>query len=178
MMKLVILDRDGVINVDSPDYIKSLAEWRPIPGSLHAIAKLTQAGYKVTVATNQSGIHRGLFSLHELDAMHQTLQSRVRELGGCIDAIFFCPHQPIDNCDCRKPKTGLFALIARFFQVSLVNVPAIGDSWRDLEAAKQMGCQPILVRTGKGERTWQEHHGNMQNIPVYADLAEATQHLI
>src|SRR5262249_10552006 len=143
-MKLIILDRDGVINFDSENYVKHVDEWKPIPGSLEAIAKLSQADYKVAVATNQSGISRGRFSIDNLDEIHQTLQNKVRDLGGCIDAIFFCPHQPMDECYCRKPNTGLFELIADFFQVSLDGVPAVGDAWRDIQAALKMRCQPIL----------------------------------
>lgn len=172
-MKLIILDRDGVINVDSDAYIKHISEWKPIPGSLEAIASLTQAGYKIAIATNQSGINRGLFGIQELDEMHRMLQNSVRELGGYIDGIFFCPHQPSDKCDCRKPGTGLFKLIANFFQVSLNGVPAIGDAWRDVQAALEMNCQPILVRTGKGEHTLQLHQEKLKKIPVYTDLAEA-----
>ncbi len=177
-MKLIILDRDGVINFDSDEYIKNINEWHPIPGSLEAIAKLSQAGFKIAVATNQSGINRGLFGIQELDEMHQMLHNRVRELGGYIDAIFFCPHQPKDHCDCRKPNTGLFRLIANFFQVSLNGVPTIGDSWRDIEAALSMNCRPILVRTGKGEETLQLHQEDIKKIPVYTDLSAAAAELI
>lgn len=177
-MKLIILDCDGVINFDSDEYIKNINEWHPIPGSLEAIAKLSQAGFKIAVATNQSGINRGLFGIQELDEMHQMLHNRVRELGGYIDAIFFCPHQPKDHCDCRKPNTGLFRLIANFFQVSLNGVPTIGDSWRDIEAALSMNCRPILVRTGKGEETLQLHQEDIKKIPVYTDLSAAAAELI
>lgn len=177
-MKLIILDRDGVINVDSEAYIKHISEWKPIPGSLEAIAKLSQAGYKIAIATNQSGVNRGLFGIQELDEMHQMLQNSVRELGGCIDGIFFCPHQPTDECECRKPGTGLFKLIANFFQVSLRGVPAIGDAWRDIESALEMNCRPILVRTGKGEGTLQVHQEQLKKIPIYTDLAEAARDLI
>lgn len=177
-MKLIILDRDGVINFDSDQYIKRLDEWKPIPGSLEAIAKLSQAGYKIAIATNQSGINRGLFSIQALDEIHQTLQDRVRDLGGHIDAIFFCPHQPTDQCHCRKPETGLFELIADFFKVNLEGVPAVGDAWRDIQSALKMRCRPILVRTGKGEDTFLSHRATMQEISVYANLAEAVSSLI
>lgn len=177
-MKLIILDRDGVINFDSDQYIKHVNEWRPIPGSLEAMARLSQAGYKVAIATNQSGINRKLFDIQALDAIHQTLQSHVHALGGYIDGIFFCPHQPEDECHCRKPNTGLFELIANFFQVSLNDVPFVGDSWRDIEAALTMKCQPILVCTGKGEHTLQVHRDKLEKIPVYADLSEAVAELI
>lgn len=177
-MKLIILDRDGVINVDTDDYIKKIDEWKPIPGSLEAIAKLSQAGYKIAIATNQSGVNRGLISIQALDEIHQALQNRVRHLGGYIDAIFFCPHQPSDECHCRKPETGLFELIADFFQINLDGVPAIGDAWRDIQAALKMRCRPILVRTGKGEDTFVSHHATMQEISVYANLAEAVSFLI
>jgi D-glycero-D-manno-heptose 1,7-bisphosphate phosphatase len=177
-MKYIILDRDGVINADADTYIKHVNEWKPIPGSLEAIAKLSQAGYRIAIATNQSGINRGLFGMQELDEMHQMLQTRVRELSGYIDGIFFCPHQPSDECDCRKPKTGLFKLIANFFQVNLSGVLAVGDAWRDIQAASAMHCQPVLVRTGKGEHTLQLHQADLQNVPVYNNLAEVAELLI
>ncbi len=152
-MKLIILDRDGVINKDSTDYIKSPEEWQPIPGSLAAIAKLTQAGYTVTVATNQSGVARGYYDLATLARIHQKMQALVTAAGGKIDSIFFCPHGPDDQCLCRKPKPGLFQQIAEHYQISLQGVPAVGDSLRDLEAATAMQCKPYLVLTGNGQST-------------------------
>ena len=177
MKKLIILDRDGVINFDSDDYIKNLNEWKPIPGSLEAIAKLSQSGYTIAVITNQSGVNRGLFSIRDLHIIHQTLQNRVRELGGCIDGIFFCPHHPSSICYCRKPETGLFELVAKFFQVDLNGVPSIGDAWRDIEAALKVHCSPMLVLTGKGEKTLQSHQTDMKKIPIYANLAVAISQL-
>ncbi len=150
MKKLIILDRDGVINYDSEEYIKSPAEWIPIPGSLEAIAKLNKAGYLVAVATNQSGVARGLFTEHTLHQIHEKMHNALRELGGQIDAIFYCPHGPKDGCNCRKPEPGLLLAIADKFHCSLDHVPAIGDSLRDLEAALAVGCTPILVTSGKG----------------------------
>ncbi|MBA2690693.1 MAG: D-glycero-beta-D-manno-heptose 1,7-bisphosphate 7-phosphatase [Burkholderiales bacterium] len=152
-MKLVILDRDGVINFDSDEFIKSPEEWRPIPGSLEAIARFNQAGYRVIVATNQSGIERGLLDMATLNRIHRKMHDAVFHAGGRIDAIFFCPHAADNNCVCRKPKTGLFVEISQRFNMALAGVPAIGDSLRDLQAASSVGALPVLVLTGKGENT-------------------------
>lgn len=150
---LIILDRDGVINHDSDDYIKSPDEWRPIERSMQAIAKLTHHGYSIAVATNQSGIERGLFDINTLHAIHNKMMSTVAANGGHIDAIFFCPHTPNSGCDCRKPATGLFRDIASRFGKSLEGVPLVGDSLRDLQPGAEMGCNLWLVKTGKGMRT-------------------------
>ena len=152
-MKLIILDRDGVINFDSDQYIKSPAEWKPIPGSPEAIARLNQAGYRVVVATNQSGIGRGLFDMDTLNRIHKKMHKAAFELGGRIDAIFYCPHTADSRCECRKPKPGMFKRIAETLNVDLKGVPAVGDSLRDLQACSLVGCQPVVVRTGKGEKT-------------------------
>ena len=144
------LDRDGVINIDSALYIKSPAEWKALPGSLEAIARLNQAGYKVVVATNQSGIGRGLFDMDTLNAMHEKMHKGLAAVGGRVDAIFYCPHTADEGCSCRKPKPGMFERIAKLYNQDLTGVPAIGDSLRDLQAASALGCAPILVRTGKG----------------------------
>lgn len=176
-MKLVILDRDGVINHDSDTYIKSPAEWRPIAGSLEAIAKLTQNGYHVVVATNQAGVGRGLFDMATLNAIHDKLHRAVSEAGGRIDAIFFCPHAADANCDCRKPKPGMLKEIARRFNMSLDGVPLVGDSLRDLEAGQAVGARTILVLTGKGVAT--KKAGNLPpGTTICADLAEAVESLI
>ena len=175
--KLIILDRDGVINYDSDRYIKSPEEWHPIPGSLEAIARLNQAGYQVVVATNQSGVARGLFDMSTLNAIHNKMIQSLSQVGGRIDGIFFCPHSNEANCNCRKPKTGLFEEITKVFNVSLKNVPAVGDSLRDLEAASKMQAQPILVLTGKGEKTLKQ--GNLpKETKVEPDLIHAVEHLI
>lgn len=176
-MKLIILDRDGVINQDSDDYIKTVDEFIPLPGSLEAIARLHQAGYRVTVATNQSGIARGYYDIATLNAMHDKLRRLLSNLGAGIDMIAFCPHGPDDNCDCRKPKPGLYREIAKRFETSLEGVPIIGDSLRDLQAAVEVGAKPILVRTGKGMRTL-EKKGELEGIPVYDDLAAAVTALL
>jgi D-glycero-D-manno-heptose 1,7-bisphosphate phosphatase len=175
-MKLVILDRDGVINYDSERYIKSPAEWKPLPGSLEAIAKLTQAGYRVVVATNQSGIGRGLFDMDTLNAIHNKMHQAVQELGGRIDAVFYCPHPADSSCDCRKPRPGMFERIAACFNTGLRNVPAIGDSLRDLQAAAAVGAKPMLVLTGKGEKTQKEIMP--EGTVVFADLAAAVEQLL
>lgn len=176
-MRLVILDRDGVINEDSDDYIKSPAEWHPIPGSLEAIARLNQAGYRVVVASNQSGVGRGLFSMETLMAIHEKMQRQLALVGGEIEAIFFCPHTPEDNCLCRKPKPGLLEDIATRLNIDLTDVPAIGDSLRDLEAARAVGARPILVRTGKGKATAAANKG-LVGVSVYRDLAAAVDDLL
>src|SRR5258706_12832792 len=155
-MKLVILDRDGTINHDSDNYVKSPGEWRPIDGSLEAIARLTQAGYRVVVATNQSGIARGLFDTATLIAIHDTLQRAAALAGGRIDAFFFCPHAADSACACRKPKPGMLTEIARRFNVSLSDVYMVGDAPRDVEAAAAAGARPVLVLTGKGQATLDE----------------------
>jgi len=176
-MRLIILDRDGVINEDSDDYIKSVDEWRPIPGSIEAIARLTMHDYRVVVATNQSGVARGLFDLDTLHAMHDKMHKLVNEAGGHIDAVFFCPHHPDEKCDCRKPKPGMLLAIGERLRTELHDVPVIGDSLRDLQAAEAVGAQPILVRTGKGERTL-EQLGGRPTMPVYRDLADAVDAII
>jgi D-glycero-D-manno-heptose 1,7-bisphosphate phosphatase len=169
-MKLVILDRDGTINEDSDAYIKSVAEWRPVPGSLEAIARLSQAGYRLVVATNQSGIARGLFDTTTLVSIHDTLQRAAAQAGGRIDAFFFCPHAADSSCQCRKPKPGMLIEIARRFNVSLADTYMVGDSHRDVEAAAAAGAKPVLVLTGKGERTQQD--GKLPpGTEVYPDLA-------
>lgn len=180
-MKLVILDRDGVINYDSPDFIKSPEEWRAIPGSLEAIRKLNHAKIKVALATNQSGIARGLYDINMLNLIHQKMQTELAKLGAHIDDIFFCPHAPETNCDCRKPKIGLFTQIAEKYKLNFKEtvVPAIGDSLRDLESAKTAGCYPILVLTGNGAKTKQAITTTaLQNTPIYQDLAAAVDALL
>jgi D-glycero-D-manno-heptose 1,7-bisphosphate phosphatase len=176
-MKLVILDRDGVINYDSPQFIKSPEEWKPIPGSLEAIARLNQAGWRVVVATNQSGIGRGLFDMATLNAIHDKMLRALAQVGGRIDALFFCPHAAELNCPCRKPRPGLFEEIGRRFNVDLTGVPAIGDARRDLEAAAAVGARPFLVLTGKGRHTL-EAGALPEGTEVYADLAEAVRRLL
>lgn len=151
-MKLVILDRDGTINEDRDDYVKSPDEWIPIPGALEAIARLNHAGWHAVVASNQSGIGRGLFDMSTLNAMHLKLHQLLAKQGGRIDAVFFCPHTPTDGCDCRKPMPGLFRQIGERYGVDLTQVPVVGDVLRDLQAGSSAGCQPHLVRTGKAAR--------------------------
>ena len=175
-MKLVILDRDGVINHDSNQYIKSPEEWKPIPGSLAAIARLNQAGYRVVLATNQSGIGRGLFETDTLLAIHEKMNKALALAGGRIDAIFFCPHNNEDQCDCRKPKPGMFREIAARFNTDLSGVPAIGDSLRDLQAAVAAGAQPMLVLTGKGRKTVDDPAMPPDTL-VFPDLAAAAAHI-
>ncbi|TCV84705.1 D-glycero-beta-D-manno-heptose 1,7-bisphosphate 7-phosphatase [Sulfurirhabdus autotrophica] len=175
--KLVILDRDGVINYDSDHFIKTPDEWKPIPGSLEAIARLNQAGYRVVLATNQSGVGRGLFDMAMLNAIHDKMHKLLGQHGGRIDALFYCPHAADSKCACRKPSPGMFEEIAKRFNMGLEGVPAIGDSLRDLQAAAAMGAQPILVKTGKGEKTLAAG-GLPENTPVFDDLAAAVKHLL
>ena len=176
-MKLAILDRDGVINFDSDVYIKSPAEWRPIPGSIEAIARLKQNGYRVAAATNQSGIGRGLFDMATLNAINDKMMEMVFRHGGRIDALFFCPHTEVEGCNCRKPKTGMLEEIAARFHTELKGVPCVGDSLKDMQAADAVGGQPILVLSGKGRRT-QEEGGLPRRTLVFEDLAEASRHII
>ena len=176
MSALLILDRDGVINEDSDAFIKSAAEWRPIPGSLEAIARFNRAGYTVVVASNQSGIGRRLFDLRALTAIHARMRRELVEVGGRIDAIFFCPHHPEAGCDCRKPQDGMFRQIAERFQVDLQGVAAIGDSHRDMEAARSAGASPILVLTGKGKKV--ADSARAEGIPIFSNLAAVADALL
>lgn len=178
-MKLIILDRDGVINQDSDDYIKTPDEWIPLAGSLEAIARLNRAGYTVAVATNQSGLSRGYFELRDLSAMHRKMEALLSEHGGQIDAVFYCPHGPDEGCDCRKPKPGLLHEIGERFQVDLKNVYFIGDTISDMKAAAASGVKPVLVRTGKGETTERLLQENgFTDAPVYPDLSAAVDSIL
>lgn len=169
-LKLVILDRDGTINEDSDLFIKSAAEWVPIAGALQAIARLNQMDWQVVVATNQSGLARGLFDMAALNSIHNKMHRLLAAEGGRIDAVFFCPHAPGEGCHCRKPEPGLFEEIAQRFSIDLAQVPAVGDSLRDLQAAARAGAKPHLVLTGKGQKTLEQ--GNLpEGTIVHADLA-------
>jgi D-glycero-D-manno-heptose 1,7-bisphosphate phosphatase len=175
-MKLIILDRDGVINQDSAQFIKSPEEWRPIPGSLDAIARLTQWGYRVVVATNQSGIGRGLFDMDTLNAINDKMMRAVAQVGGRIEAVFFCPHAADSTCECRKPRPGMLREIAARYNADLNGVPAVGDSLRDLQAAVAVGAQPILVLTGKGAKTRSDPALPAHTL-VFSDLAAVVSDL-
>jgi len=177
-MKLVILDRDGVINQDSDHYIKSPEEWIPIEGSLKAIARLNHAGYRVYIATNQSGLGRGLFRIETLHAIHQKMVEAIEAHGGHVEAILFCPHTPEEHCDCRKPNAGLLLEIAKRANQNLKDVPVIGDSFRDIQAAWAVNATPILVKTGKGQLTLDMHERELLDIAKFNDLAEAVEMLI
>lgn len=191
-MKLVILDRDGVINQDSDDYIRGPDEFVPLPGSLEAILRLKQAGYRVAVATNQSGIARGYFTEDALAAMHARLRELLREQASgdsaserplenderFIDRIVYCPHAPGDNCACRKPRPGMLLTLLREFAVPASEAIFIGDTISDIEAARAAGVPAALVRSGKGQRTLRNSADRLGEIPVYADLAEAVEHLL
>lgn len=176
-MKMIILDRDGVINQDSDAFIKHPDEWLPLPNALAAIARLNRAGYKVVVATNQSGVARKLFDMATLNAIHHKMLSAAQQTGAEIDAIFFCPHSADDNCDCRKPKSGMFEEIGRRYDLSLKGVPCVGDSLRDLQAGFVKGCQPHLVLTGKGQATL-EKGGLPPGTQVHDDLARMVDALL
>lgn len=175
-MKLIILDRDGVINQDSEQFIKSPEEWKPIPGSLEAIARLNQWGWRVVVASNQSGIGRGLFGMDTLNAINDKMVKALAAVGGRLDAIFFCPHPADSTCACRKPQPGMLLQIAERFNMDLAKVPAVGDSLRDMQAARTAGAQPVLVLTGKGEATRKQPEFPA-DIPVFSDLAAYAVHL-
>jgi len=180
MHQLVILDRDGVINHDRDDYIKSVHEWQPINGSLPAIARLNQAGYGVAVATNQSGIARGYYNLGVLRAIHHKMHRMLARYGGLIESVYFCPHHPQDGCQCRKPQPGLLhQAISEHYtgQQAIDQVYFIGDSCSDLQAALAVGCQPILVKTGYGYRALSAWH-DMGRPPVFENLAHAVDGLL
>ncbi|WP_169991572.1 D-glycero-beta-D-manno-heptose 1,7-bisphosphate 7-phosphatase [Pseudomonas sp. WS 5027] len=176
MLKLLILDRDGVINYDSDAYIKSVEEWIPLPGSIEAIVQLSKAGWTVAIATNQSGIARGYYNIATLDAMHARLRALVAEQGGEVGLVVYCPHGPDEGCDCRKPKPGMLKIISEHYKVPLAGIWFVGDSLGDLEAAKAVDSQPVLVKTGKGEKT------QAKNLPVgtliFDDLAAVAAELI
>jgi D-glycero-D-manno-heptose 1,7-bisphosphate phosphatase len=183
-MALIILDRDGVINEDSEDYIRSLADWHPIPGSIEAMAALSRAGNMLAIATNQSGLSRGYFGLDELEAIHGELRRQVEALGGQVAGIFYCPHLPEEGCICRKPGTGLLQAMEAELGVSAGNALFVGDSLKDLQAARAFGCRPVLVRSGKGrvtEQMLQTANPKVErpaDIPVYADLAAAARAIL
>lgn len=174
--KYVLLDRDGVINHDSDDYIKSPAEWLPIEGSLDAIALLNKYGFKVVVISNQSGIARGYYSLETLAEIHNKMYTMLAEKCGKIEAIYFCPHAPNDNCNCRKPKTGLLQLFSQEKNVQLKNIFFIGDSLSDIKAAQAVAAQPLLVKTGKGLKTLSENPH--LNVPIFENLYDATKFIL
>lgn len=183
-MSLLILDRDGVINQDSDNYIRSLEEWRPIEGSIAAIAKLSKAGFKVAIATNQSGLGRGYFDLDDLEAIHNRLCELVEEQGGEIAGIFYCPHLPDERCDCRKPAIGLLTAIEAELKEPLRGSYFVGDSLKDLQAAQAASCTPVLVLSGKGEQTSAQLGlpsvalANPEHILTFPDLASAAQHIL
>jgi D-glycero-D-manno-heptose 1,7-bisphosphate phosphatase len=181
-LKLVILDRDGTINEDRDDFVKSVDEWVPLPGALEAIARLNQAGWHTVIATNQSGIGRGLFDMAALNAMHLKMGQLLHRLGGRVDAIFFCPHAPEDGCTCRKPLPGLFQLIGERYGIELDEVPTVGDSARDLKAGLAAGCRPHLVRTGKlaraGDEAMAQLLADVPGAQIHDDLAAFAEALI
>ena len=169
--ELIVLDRDGVINQETDAFIKSPEEWHPLPGSLKAIAQLNQWGHRVVVATNQSGVGRGLFSLEDLAAIHAKMQVQLQTVGAHLDGIYFCPHHPNHHCRCRKPKPGLLEKIARDFHCEFTKMIVVGDSLRDLQSAQSVGAKPILVLTGRGKTT-QKQWPLEKKIDVFRDLAE------
>ena len=175
--KLIVLDRDGVINSDSEHFIKSPEEWRPVPGSVEAVARLNHAGYRVVVATNQSGIGRGLFDMGMLNTIHEKMHKALAHAGARVDAIFFCPHTADSKCECRKPKAGMLIEIGKRFNTELTGVPCIGDSLRDLQAAEAVGAQPMLVLTGKGEKTLRDGDFPKRTV-IFPDLAFAVSALL
>jgi len=176
--RLIVLDRDGVINRDSAEFIKSPDEWIPIDGSVEAIALLTRGGYTVTVASNQSGLARGLFDKPTLDCINDRMRAAVADAGGRIDRIEYCPHGPDEGCDCRKPRPGLLLRLGRRYGVDLRGVACVGDSERDLEAAEAVGARPILVRSGNGRRTESARRARGADVEVYDDLLAAAKALV
>jgi len=180
MNKLIILDRDGTINADRDDYVKSPQEWRPLPRSLEAIARMNHAGWRVVIASNQSGLGRGLFDVATLNAMHDKMNHLLAQEGARVEAVFFCPHTQDDRCDCRKPLSGLFEQIAKRTGVDLNTVPTVGDSLRDLQAGANVGCEPHLVLTGKGEAFKGQALSPQfpKNTRVHADLYAFSEWLL
>lgn len=176
--RIVVVDRDGVVNEDSDDYIKSAEEWRPLPGSIEALSRLCHAGYRVCIVSNQSGLRRGLFGLSELNAMHKKLRDLLAAQGAQVEMIAFCPHLPSDACDCRKPRPGLLFSVAERLGVSLAGAPFIGDSISDVLAARAARMIPWLVRTGKGESTLAREATSLEGIPVFQNLAGAVEHFL
>jgi D-glycero-D-manno-heptose 1,7-bisphosphate phosphatase len=174
--RLVMIDRDGVINEDSGEFIKSVAEWRPIRGSLEAIAALHRGGWKIAVVTNQSGIGRGLYTEAALAAIHEHMRERVRAAGGELAGVYYCPHLPDDGCECRKPRPGMFRALERDLKLSVVGAPYIGDRLSDVEGAEAVGARPMLVRTGTGAAT--EAVLGARQVPVFDDLAAAARSLL
>jgi len=177
-VRLLILDRDGVINEDSDAFIKSPQEWHPIPGSLEAIARASHAGCRIVVASNQSGLARGLLDIDALNQIHHRLLQELAVIGGNIDAFFFCPHGPDENCDCRKPKTGMLEEISRRLRVPLIDVPVVADRLSDIQAARSVGARPILVLTGRGKQTLHESGDTLSDIAIFPDLAAVVDHLL
>jgi len=178
--KLIILDRDGTINHDSAEFIKTADEWHPLPGALQAIARLNQSGWHVVVASNQSGLGRGLFEMSDLNAIHGKMHRELAEVGGRVDAVFYCPHAAADGCNCRKPAPGLFAQISERYGMPLAGVPTVGDSLRDLVAGASQGCEPHLVQTGKGAayRGRELPDSFPANTRVHDDLAAFVDYLL
>lgn len=174
----IIVDRDGVINEDSDDYIKGVDEWKPIAGSIEALARLYHAGYRICVVTNQSGIGRGLFGLAELNAMHRKLRDLLAAQGGQLELIAFCPHTPATGCRCRKPQPGLLRAVGERLGVSLVGAPFIGDSITDILAARAAQMLPLLVRTGKGEATLEREHESLRGVAAFRNLSAAADHVL
>jgi len=175
-VKLLLLDRDGVINEDSDDYVKSVDEWRPIPGSLEAIARLHAGGFTMAVVSNQSGLGLGLFDRATLDAMHAEMNRRVEAAGGRLAGVFFCPHAAFESCDCRKPRPGLLRQVEAALGVLVAGCPLVGDKASDLQLAQQAGCEPILVRTGYGRET--EARADLAGVRVFDDLAGVAEALL
>lgn len=175
-MKIIVLDRDGVINFDSDQFIKKPEEWKPIPGSLEAIARLNESGWRVIVASNQSGVGRGLFDMDTLNAINEKMTKALGQAGGRLDAIFFCPHTADSTCDCRKPKPGMFLQIAERFNAEMKGVPVVGDSLRDLQAGVAVGCRPYLVLTGKGSKT-KSDPDLPEGTQIFPDLAAVVAQL-
>lgn len=176
--RFVLLDRDGVINQDSDDYIRCAAQWVPIPGSMEAIAALTKAGFRIAIVSNQSGLARGLFDLGALNTMHRKLRDLASLLGGRLEMILFCPHEPGEHCACRKPQPGLLRIVGDRTGLDLRGLPFIGDSISDVRAAREVGMAPMLVKTGKGLRTLGLRAADLKGVPVFEDLRAAADELI
>lgn len=178
MKKIVILDRDGVVNYESAEFIKSPQEWQALPGSLEAIHLLNQAGFLTFIASNQSGVGRKLFTLETLSHIHEKMNNELKKHHAHIDGIYFCPHLPEHNCSCRKPKPGLLLQIQKDFNINLQEAIVIGDSWRDIQAGLAVQAKTILVLTGNGTKTLTEQQDNLKNTFITENLLSAVKHLL
>ena len=181
-MKLIILGRDGILNEYRDDHVKAPAEWVPIPGALEAVSRLNHAGWHAVVATNQAGIGRGMIDMASVNLIHAHMNKLMQAQGARLDAVFFCPHTPEEQCDCRKPLPGMMLEIGERYGVDLDHVPVAADTLRDLQAAHAAGCEPHLVRTGRAaqldDAVVEQWCKQVPGVRVHADLSAMAEQLI